>query len=253
MMNKTRFPLFARLLTNSLKAVVTVAAITVPLVLIGRATLGEGVIALLYLVPVTWSASRWGLVPGMGAALTAGLCFDFLFIPPFYTFAIGSLEGWMILIIFLAVAFVVVERIQASLSKAREAVFMYELSSALASQRTPEAVAHTVAGQIRQLFQATLVNVVFHTEKQSPSIVVSEPSRVTAPGRPDRILPILNALGLVGEIQIWRGAYMELPAEDSRLLQNFASQTARALERTQQIEKEEQLKGLMPKASTSRR
>ncbi len=97
------------------------------------------------------------------------------------------------------------------------------------------------------------MNVVFQAENHSPSIVVSEPNRVTAPGRPDRILPILNALGLVGEIQIWRGAYLELPAEDSRLLQNFASQTAQALERTQQIEKEEQLKGLTPKASTSRR
>ena len=252
-MNKNRFPFFARLLVNSLKAVVTVAILAVPLVLIGRAVLGEGVIALLFLVPVTWSASRWGLVPGMGAALAAALCFDFLFIPPFYTFAVGSLEGWMILVIFLGVAVIVVERIQASLSKAREAVFMYELSSALASQRTQEAVAHTVAGQIRQLFQATLVNVIFQDEKHSPSVVVSEPNHVSAQGRPDRILPILNALGLIGEIQIWRGAFVELPAEDSRLLQNFASQTARALERTQQIEKEEHLKGLMPKASTSRR
>jgi nitrate/nitrite-specific signal transduction histidine kinase len=130
---------------------------------------------------------------------------------------------------------------------------MYELSSALASQRTQEAVAHTVAGQIRQLFQATLVNVIFQAENHSASIVVSEPNHVTAQGRPDRILPVLNSLGLVGEIQIWRGATVELPAEDSRLLQNFATQTARAFERTQQIEKEEQLKGLMPKASTSKR
>ncbi len=252
-MNKNRFPLFSRILINSLKAVGTVFAITVPLVLIGRAALGEGVIALLYLVPVAWSASRWGLGPGMSAALAAALCFDYLFIPPFYTLAVGSLEGWLVLGIFLAVAILVVERIQASLPKAREAVFMYELSSALTSQRTQEAVAHTVAKQLRQLFQATLVNVIFQSDKQSPSIVVSEPNQVNAKGQPDRVLPILNSFGLVGEIQIWRGAYVELPPEDSRLLQNFTSQTARALERTQQIEKEEALKGLMPKASTNRR
>jgi K+-sensing histidine kinase KdpD len=252
-MNKNRLQFITRLLANSFKTVGIIAATTVPLALIGRATLGEGVIALLYLVPVTWSASRWGLVPGMAAALTAALCFDFLFIPPFYTFAIGSLEGWMILIIFLAVAVIVVERIQATLSRARDAIFMYELSTALASQRTPEAVAHTVAGQIRQLFQATLVNVLFQADKNSPSLVVSEPAQVTASGRPDRILPLLNGLGLVGEIQIWRGAYVDLPADDHRLMQDFASQAARALERTGQIEKEEQLKGLMPKTSTSRR
>ena len=67
---------------NSLLAVLTVAATTIPLFLIGRDTLGEAVIALLYLVPVTWSANRWGQLPGISAALTAALAFDFLFIPP---------------------------------------------------------------------------------------------------------------------------------------------------------------------------
>ncbi len=246
-MKNNRSRIFTHLLINAFKAVLTVTAVTLPLVLIGRATLGEGVIALLYLVPVTWSASRWGLVPGLAAALSATLCFDFLFIPPFYTFTVGSLEGWMILVIFMAVAIVVVERIQASLSRAREAVFMYELSSALSSQRTPEAVALTVASQVRQLFQAVLVNVVFQSDPQAPKVAVSEPGNVRAPGRPDRILPLLNERGLVGEIQIWRGPYVELPPEDNRLLQNFASQAARALERTRQIEQREgQLDRLLP-------
>ncbi len=237
---------FGHLLVNAFKAVLTVAAATLPLAFIGRATLGEGVIALLYLVPVTWSASRWGLIPGMSAALAAGLCFDFLFIPPFYTFAIGSLEGWGILGIFMAVAIVVVERIQASLSKAHEAVFMYELSSALAGQRSQEAVAHTVARQIRQLFQAVLVTVIYQPENNSLKVVVSEPENVAAPGKPDRILPMLNSLGLVGEIHIWRGPLVEIPSEESRLLENFASQAARAFERTRQIERDEQFKGLLP-------
>ncbi len=124
-------------------------------------------IALVYLVPVAWSANRWGQLPGISAALTAALAFDFLFIPPFYTFAVARLEGWLVLAIFLGVAIVVVERIQASLTKAREAVFMYEMSAALCGQRTPEAVAYAVARQIQQLFQAMLVNVVFRPEKQS--------------------------------------------------------------------------------------
>jgi hypothetical protein len=68
------------------------------------------------------------------------------------------------------------------------------------------------------------------------------------PGRPDRVLPLLNSWGLVGEIQVWRGASLELPVEDSRLLQNFASQTARALERTKQVETEKHVNGLLSKA-----
>jgi two-component system sensor histidine kinase KdpD len=249
-MKRNRFSFTPKLLPNSLLAVLMVTGTTVLLVLFGRDTLGEAVIALLYLVPVAWSANKWGQLPGISAALTAALAFDFLFIPPFYTFAVARLEGWLVLAIFLGVAILVVGRIQDSLSKAHEAVFMYELSSALTGLRTQEAVAHTVAKQLRQLFQASLVNVIFYPENRSLSIVASEPSDGLGKDRPDRVLPLLNSWGLVGEIQIWRGAIVDLPSDDSRLLQNFASQTARALERTQQAESEKYINGLTLKAST---
>jgi K+-sensing histidine kinase KdpD len=233
------------MLTNGLYGMLTVTAITIPMWLIGRAVLGEAVIALLYLAPIAWSASKWGQAAGMTAALTAALCFDFLFIPPFYTFAVGSLEGWLVIVIFLAIAIVVVGRIQNSLSRAHEATFMYELSSALANLRTQDAVAHTIASYIRQLFQAAQVNITFQQSKQMPRIAVSETHDDAEKGKPDRILPILNAWGLVGEIQIWRGEFSDLPAEDSHLLQNFTSQAARAFERTQSLEVEQNIRGVL--------
>jgi K+-sensing histidine kinase KdpD len=233
-----KIKLTPNLLTNGLRGMLTAIAITIPMWLIGRDVLGEAVISLLYLAPIAWSANKWGQAAGVSAALTASLCFDFLFIPPFYTFAVGSLEGWLVLFIFFAVAIVVVGRIQDSLSKAREATFMYELSSALANVRTQDAVAHTVARYIRQLFQASLVNVTFQQSKQSPRIAVSEPLDGTGKIQPDRILPILNAWGLVGEIQIWQGEFGDLPAADSHLLQNFTSQAARAFEHTHSSEME---------------
>jgi K+-sensing histidine kinase KdpD len=232
-----KIKLTPNMVTNGLRGTLAVLAITIPMWLIGRDVLGEAVIALLYLAPIAWSASKWGQVAGMSAALTAALCFDFLFIPPFYTFAVGSLEGWLVLVIFFAIAIVVVGRIQDSLSKAREATFIYELSSALANARTPDAVAHTTAHYIRQLFQASQVGVIFQQSKQAPRIAASEPGENAAQlGQPDRILPILNAWGLVGEIQIWCGEFSDLPAEDSRILQDFASQAARAFERTSSLE-----------------
>jgi two-component system, OmpR family, sensor histidine kinase KdpD len=172
-MKRNRFSLTPKLVTENLLAVLMVAATTILLALFGRDMLGEAVIALLYLVPVAWSANKWGQLAGISAALTAALAFDFLFIPPFYTFAVARLEGWLVLGIFLAVAILVVGRIQDSLTKAREAVFMYELSSALTGLRTPEAVAHTVALQLQQLFQASLVKVIFYTENRSVSVVAS--------------------------------------------------------------------------------
>lgn len=249
-MNRNRLSYAPKLIGNCLLAVLLVGATTVLMLLFGRNTLGEAVIALLFLVPVAWSANKWGQLPGISAAISAALVFDFLFIPPYYTFAVARLEGWLVLAIFLAVTILVVGRIQESLTKAHEAVFMYELSSALTGLRTQNAVAHTVARELQQLFQADLVNVIFYTQDHAVNIVASEPVDGIGKKQPDRVIPILNSWGLAGEIQIWRGAYLDLPPVDGRLLQNFASQIARALERTQQPEKEMRVNGLIPKAST---
>ncbi len=251
-MKQTRYFVTFRYLRNSLLAVLAVLAATVPLYLIGRAVLGEAVIALVYLVPVTWSAYRWGQLPGIVAALAAALAFDFFFTMPYFTFVVDRLEDWLILVFFLGVAILVVEWIQTSLTKARDAVFMYEMSAAICGQRTPEAVAYAVGRQIQQLFQALLVNVVFRPDKNLPGIVISVPAEVAANGRPDRVLPIVNSWGLVGEIQIWRGLYSELPAHDGRLFQNFAQQTARAFERTYQFEADSHLKATPTEASAQK-
>lgn len=224
------------------KAVLTVLVTTAILFLIGREVLGEAVIALLLLVPVGYSASQWGQGPGMSAAMVASLLFDFLFIPPFYTFVVGALESWLVLIIFLTVAIVVIGRIQTGLSRAqvseREALFMYELSSALAGMRTQAAVAYILVRNLQQMFFGSRVSVVLQGFEQTPAITVTEPHNGEPshpPTRPDRILPIWNAWGMVGEIQMWRGE-ADLPPAESRLLQNFVSQAAQALERTRLAE-----------------
>jgi len=247
-----RFHFTVELLKNTAYSVLIVAVTSFFLLLVGRKEIGEGVIALAYLVPVIWSGYRWGQGPGMSAALAAALAFDFLFIPPFYTFTIGSLEGWLVFAFFLAVAVGLIGRFEASLSRARQMTFMYELSSALAAARTQDAVAHIAARYIQRLFQASLVNVIFHQPpNESPriAVTVSEPHDGRGDGKPDCLLPILNAWGLIGEIQIWRGEYGNLPSEENPLLQNFASQIAKALERTQLIDNKEPANGFASKAS----
>jgi hypothetical protein len=49
-------------------------------------------------------------------------------------------------------------------------------------------------------------------------------------GKADLVVPIQSVYGLVGEIQLWRGE-AALPAPGDRLLQNFATQGALAIER----------------------
>jgi K+-sensing histidine kinase KdpD len=232
---------------QSAKAALTVLAATLLLLFIGRDRLGETVIALLYVVAVGWCARRWGQAAGTTAAVVAALTFDFFFIPPFLTFTVGSLEGWLALAVFLAVAIVMVGRIQAGLSRAltaeREAIFMYELSTALAGARTQSAVAHTMTRQIQRMYQAAQAEVIVHLAGVEPMIVARESRNGPASTPPDRVAPILNAWGLAGEIRLWRG-YAALPPIESRLLQNIASQAGQALERTRLAEAEDKQKAL---------
>jgi K+-sensing histidine kinase KdpD len=235
-MNKYHLSLSARMLEGSAIAVGLVLATTAVFLLIGRSVLGEGVIALLYLVPIGWSTTRWGQLAGMSAAVTAFLTFNFFFIPPFYTFQIGSVEGWLLLIIFLVVSTVIIGRIQYGLQRAhvreREALFMYELSTSLAGARTPEIVARTLARQLQQMLQAELVQVVVEPDQSVDAIMVGVPTSSSAAGNPDQVLPMLAPHRLVGEIRLWRGR-APLPAANSILLQNFAEQGALAIERLQ--------------------
>jgi K+-sensing histidine kinase KdpD len=236
-MNKYHLSLSARMLEGSAIAVGLVLATTAVFLLIGRSVLGEGVIALLYLVPIGWSTTRWGQLAGMSAAVTAFLTFNFFFIPPFYTFQIGSVEGWLLLIIFLVVSTVIIGRIQYGLQRAhvreREALFMYELSTSLAGARTSEAVARTLARQLQQMLQAELVQVVVEPDQSTDSIMVGVPTSSLSAENPDQVLPMLAPHRLVGEIRMWRGR-APLPAANSILLQNFAEQGALAIERVQE-------------------
>jgi two-component system sensor histidine kinase KdpD len=246
-MNKYRISFSSTIFFNCIFAFLSVIVLTIPLLLIGRDTLGEAVVALLYLVPVGWSAARWGQGAGICAAVTAALAFDYFFIPPFYTFAVGRLEGWLVLIIFLVVAIVVVGRIQSGLTRAqtseREAVFMYEMSSALAGLRTQEAVVRTLATHLQSMLQAELVEVYVQPEGNDKVLFFSAPPDVKGTGVPDRILPVLASPGLLGEIRIWRG-HGWMPAEGSRLLSNFTTQASQALERARLAEAEKSLNSL---------
>ncbi len=240
-MKKNYLSFLSTALINCLFAFISVFALTILLMLIGRDTLGEAVIALLYMVPVGWSAARWGQGAGVCAAVSATLAFNYFFIPPFYTFAVGRLEGWLVLAIFLVVSILVIGRIQSGLSKARsserEAHFMYEMSAALSGLRTQEAVVHALATNLQLMFMAELVEIGIQPGNKAEPLLVKVPQDKERSGSPDRMLPILASPGLIGEIRIWRGNGW-LPAEDSRLLNNLANQASQALERARLVEAE---------------
>jgi two-component system sensor histidine kinase KdpD len=249
-MKRIRWPVSPELISDSLLAVLTVAVTTAILALIGRDTLGEAIIALLYLVPVAWSSARWGLVPGACATLAAILAYDFFFTLPFYSFTVSRMESLLILVVLSVTAVLVVAGIQLGLSRTRtderDAIFMVGMNEALAGLRTRDAVVHALASHLHQMFQASLVEV-FVLFSQSSSLSARVPSDAPARGKPDRMLPILAAPELVGEIRLWRGSGW-LPPEDSYLFRNLATQAALALERARLAEVEERMQAATPAA-----
>jgi len=228
----------SEMILQSAGSALATAAATLILFLIGRNELGETVIALLYILVVGWITASWGQWLGIISAVISALCFDFFFIPPFYTFAVGELEGWLVLAIFLAVAILIVGRIQSGLSKAeaseRDAIFMYELSAVLANLHTRDDIANTLAKHLQRMFGAELVEVSLQPSDQSQFISASVPTDGSTSTKPDLMLPIMGISNprLVGEIHLWQG-HGWLPPEDGRLLRNFATQVALALERSQ--------------------
>ena len=234
-------PISLTRVVHSLLAVAVVFALTAVMLLIGSSTLGQGVIALLYLVPCGWCTLRWGRMAGVSAALTAALSFDFLFIPPYGTFNIGSLEGWLLLVLFIAASILVVGRFQAILweeqNRGRKATFLYEVVVSIANQQTRKGIAGAIANQLQQMYQAELVLVHVFARGKLPDGVeraAHRPDRVARP-KPDRSLGIVSGPDLIGEILIWKGL-IQLPSEDDPMLQTILRQTAAALDRVQGTE-----------------
>ena len=234
---KTSFAVSADVVTETVQAVGAIAVLTAIMVLVGREELGEAVIAMLYLLAVGWFTSRAGRLPGLGAALAAALMFDFFFIPPFLTFNVSRPEGWLMLLIFVLVAVLLVDRIQAGLAQAqgreREALLLYELSMALVGRNSRAEIATTVAERLQQLYQAVQVQVILLPEEGPggwPAVSARVPDETPPAARPDSVIPLLAARCLVGEIRLWCGEGGSLAGAES-LLRSLAEQVTLALER----------------------
>jgi two-component system sensor histidine kinase KdpD len=69
-----------------------------------RHFLDKGQASLLYLPLVIACAIRFGLGPAVFGAILSFLCWDFFFLPPYYTFVVRSSTDWISLIVFLTAA-----------------------------------------------------------------------------------------------------------------------------------------------------
>jgi two-component system sensor histidine kinase KdpD len=204
-----------------------------------RDRLTDPLIALLYLLPVVISTTYGGLGPGVLSALSAFLGFNYFFIQPYYSFRVHQTQDLLALMVFLVVAIVTSElvgRAQSSTAAAsareREAIWLYELSTALAGSNDDLSILRVLAGQCSRTFNTNHVQISLERSNESETLVLILPEGVVPPvQKPLRIVPIETSRGLLGEIAIWRDMPITSSTEE-RLLHTFASQGAVALERT---------------------
>jgi two-component system sensor histidine kinase KdpD len=120
--------------------------------------------ALLLLLLVLGTATRWGLKQGIVASVAAMLVFNFFFLPPVYTFTISDPQNWIALFAFLVTAVTASQLSAQAKRRAEEAVAgrnelsqLYELSKAMLMDETHDAINSSVVktGQILSLTNIT--------------------------------------------------------------------------------------------------
>lgn len=118
-------------------------------------------ISILYLLVILTLASTAGRGPALMAAFVSFLIYNFLFVSPLYTLAVGEPGEWLALLIFLLTALITGQltaslRTRAEEARSREQVTatLYDLSRALVAKQEPERLLNAIAAQVTSLMNA---------------------------------------------------------------------------------------------------
>lgn len=119
---------------------------------------------LLYLLPVLASAARWGRGPSFLSSLLGVLTFNFFFVPPVFTFAVGNMEHLFVLVVFFLVALVTgttATKLKDELEKATErekrTLTLYELSREIAAKVDLEQVLKTFVDKVAETIDGSAI------------------------------------------------------------------------------------------------
>jgi two-component system sensor histidine kinase KdpD len=220
-------------------------------------------IIMLYLVAVLVVALRAGRGPAALSSILSVAAFDFFFVPPRYTFAVGDTQYVLTFAVMLAVALVISGlaarvRDQAEASRARErrTAALYAVSRACAGASETYEVVRVAGRHLAEVFESQVAILLPHRDgRLTPAFAdgmsfirdANEQSvaqwvfdhgekaglgTATLPGSDAIYLPLLVARGAVGVIGVKPRGGVALDSERLHLLEAFANQIALAVERT---------------------
>ena len=156
-----------------LLAFVALALVTSVLLLL-RGTLGKAHIALAYLLVVLGGSAAGGGLLGVALSVTAFLCFNYLFLPPYSTFVIGDPLDWLVLVAFLVtgvVAAQLLSRAQQRAELARRRTEEVERLASLGAETLSVGTAEEALAAIATVIRSALAVVVCEILVPDPNAV----------------------------------------------------------------------------------
>jgi two-component system sensor histidine kinase KdpD len=220
-------------------------------------------IVMVYLLGILFVATRFGRGPSFLASVLSVAALDFLFVPPYFTFAVTDFRHVGTFAVMLLLGVVIgnlTERIraQASLARGREqrTHALYRLGQELARSAGSAALVASAIQNVTTQFQGqgVLLQPDEHGRLQLPDHPMAFPlneqelgvaqwvydhaepaglGTLTLPGARATYLPLMGTTGAIGVMGVLPERAPRWAEPDQRqLLEAFANQTALALERT---------------------
>ncbi len=207
---------------------------------------------MVYLLGVVVVASRWGRGPSLLAAIASVAAFDFLFVPPYVTFAVSNKEHLVTFAVMGVVALVISTltvriREQAKVARQREwrTSALYSLSRELAGTRSIDGMISAVRRHVEELFGGETAILLADDDGKlvlrggGARFLADDPTEIEVARRVHErsepahgtalYLPLVGGRGPVGVLAV--ELVGPLGAEARQLLETFVNQTALALER----------------------
>jgi two-component system, OmpR family, sensor histidine kinase KdpD len=223
-------------------------------------------IVMLFLMTVVFVALRYGRGPAVLASFLSVGAFDFFYVTPRFTFAIGDVQYLMTFAVMLTVGLITGQltaglKYQARIATSREARVraLYEMSRDLSGALMPEQIAEICGRFIESQFgaQASIILSDLEDHLQQPLAATSKPPVIdhgiaqwafdheeaagngtdTLPGSPVLYLPLKAPMRVRGVFAFEPAAPdLLMTPEQRRLLETFARLIAIAIERIHYVE-----------------
>lgn len=219
-------------------------------------------LVMIYLLGVTWVAFRYGRRMSIIASFLSVILYDFFFVPPYFSFAIGDAQYLITLGVMLIVGFIIGsltgrlrQQTIAMMSRENRTEALYNLNRDLAKTSNPDEIFQIALSHLQEFFKCPVVIFIpdkanrlvarfgdfekapLSANEQAVAQWVYEHKKIggkdtdTLPGSKGVYLPLVGAEKTVGVIGLFPQEEKQLTDPDRlHILEMFVSQTALAVE-----------------------